>query len=64
MAASNDPSEAELVRHAGGLIARTVSPWQQGLRLFDGLDARQVELEPVHVSQGPQATHLRYRVRR
>ena len=36
----------------------------QGLRLFDGLDAEQVELEPVHVSQGPQATHLRYRVRR
>jgi dihydrofolate reductase len=36
----------------------------QGLRLFDGLPARQVELEPVHVSPGPQATHLRYRVRR
>ena len=30
-----DPSEAELVRHAGGLIARTVAPGQQALRLFD-----------------------------
>ena len=25
----HDPSEAALVRHAGGLIARTVAPWQQ-----------------------------------
>jgi hypothetical protein len=40
VAASNGPSEAELVRHAGGLIARTVSPWQQGLRLFDQFFAR------------------------
>jgi hypothetical protein len=31
----HDPSEAELVRSAGGLIARTVTPWQQALRLFD-----------------------------
>jgi hypothetical protein len=30
-----DPSEAALVRHAGGLMARTVAPWQQALRLFD-----------------------------
>jgi len=31
----HDPSEAALVRHAGELIARTVAPWQQALRLFD-----------------------------
>ena len=31
----HDPSEAALVRHAGGLIARTVAPSQQALRLFD-----------------------------
>ena len=36
----------------------------QGLRLFDGLAPEQVELEPVHVLQGPHATHLRYRVLR
>jgi dihydrofolate reductase len=36
----------------------------QGVRLFDTLPAAQVELEPVHVIPGPQATHLRYRVRR
>jgi hypothetical protein len=35
VAAVHEPSEADLVRHAGGLIARTVSPAQQGLRLFD-----------------------------
>ena len=35
-----DPSEAALVRHAGGLIARTVAPWQQALRLFDHFFAR------------------------
>jgi len=34
----------------------------QGLRLFEHLAAEQVELEPVHVIPGPQATHLRYRV--
>ena len=27
----HDPSEAALVRQAGGLIARTVAPWQQAL---------------------------------
>ena len=32
---AHDPSESELVRRAGGLIARTVAPWQQALRLFD-----------------------------
>lgn len=31
----HDPSEAELVRHAGGLIARTVAPHRVALRLFD-----------------------------
>jgi hypothetical protein len=35
VAALHEPSEADLVCHAGGLIARTVSPAQQGLRLFD-----------------------------
>jgi hypothetical protein len=33
--AAHDPSEAELVRRAGGLVARTVAPWHQALRLFD-----------------------------
>jgi hypothetical protein len=33
--ATPDPSEAELVRHAGGLIARTVTPWNAALTLFD-----------------------------
>jgi hypothetical protein len=32
---SHDPSEAELVRGAGGLIARTVGPHLTALRLFD-----------------------------
>jgi hypothetical protein len=31
----HDPSEAELVRHAGELIARTVAPHLQALRLFE-----------------------------
>jgi hypothetical protein len=33
--AAPDPSEAGLVRHAGGLIARTVPPWNAALTLFD-----------------------------
>jgi hypothetical protein len=32
----HDPSEADLVRHAGGLIARTVASHQAARRLFDG----------------------------
>jgi hypothetical protein len=32
---AHDPSEAELVRRAGGLIARTVPPWHAALTLFD-----------------------------
>ncbi|HEV7608166.1 MAG TPA: DUF4350 domain-containing protein [Steroidobacteraceae bacterium] len=32
---SHDPSEAELVRRAGGLLARTVAPHHTALRLFD-----------------------------
>lgn len=32
---SRDPSEAELVRSAGGLISRTVAPHHTALRLFD-----------------------------
>jgi len=31
----HDPSEADLVRHAGGLIARTVTPSRTAVRLFD-----------------------------
>jgi hypothetical protein len=31
----HDPSEAELVRHAGGLIARSVAPHHTALALFD-----------------------------
>jgi len=31
----HDPSEADLVRHAGGLIARTVTPSHTAVRLFD-----------------------------
>ena len=33
--ATHDPSEAELVQRAGGLIARTVAPANTALRLFD-----------------------------
>jgi hypothetical protein len=36
----HDPSEADLVRHAGGLIARTVAPHHAARRLFDGFFAR------------------------
>jgi hypothetical protein len=32
---AHDPSEAGLVRRAGGLIARTVAPWRAALALFD-----------------------------
>jgi uncharacterized protein DUF4350 len=35
----HDPSEADLVRHAGGLIARTVAPHHGAQRLFDGFFA-------------------------
>lgn len=36
----HDPSEVELVRHAGGLVARTIAPWQTAIRLFDQFFAR------------------------
>jgi dihydrofolate reductase len=36
----------------------------QGLRLFDHLEPKHVELEPVHVIPGPHAAHLRYRMLR
>lgn len=36
----------------------------QGRRLFDGLPAEQIELEPLSARQGAQALHLRYAVRR
>ncbi|HYJ40751.1 MAG TPA: DUF4350 domain-containing protein [Steroidobacteraceae bacterium] len=36
----HDPSEAELVRHAGGLIARTVTPSRTAVRLFELFFAR------------------------
>jgi hypothetical protein len=32
---AHDPSEVELVRRAGGLVARTVAPFHTALRLFD-----------------------------
>jgi hypothetical protein len=37
--AEHDPSEADLVRHAGGLIARTVASHHTARRLFDGFFA-------------------------
>jgi hypothetical protein len=40
VADAHDPSEAELVRRAGGLIARTVPPWHSALALFDHFFAR------------------------
>jgi hypothetical protein len=40
VADAHDPSEAELVRRAGGLIARTVPPWNAALALFDHFFAR------------------------
>jgi hypothetical protein len=36
----HDPSEAELVRQAGGLISRAVKPHHTALRLFDQFFAR------------------------
>jgi hypothetical protein len=39
VAVALDPSEADLVRHAGGLIARTVAPHHTARRLFDGFFA-------------------------
>jgi hypothetical protein len=36
----HDPSEAELVRRAGALVARTVAPFHTALRLFDHFFAR------------------------
>lgn len=36
----------------------------QGRRLFDGLPAEQIELEPVRAVQGAEVLHVRYRVRR
>ena len=37
---AHDPSEVELVRRAGGLVARTVAPFHTALRLFDHFFAR------------------------
>jgi uncharacterized protein DUF4350 len=37
---THDPSEVELVRRAGGLVARTVAPFHTALRLFDHFFAR------------------------
>ncbi len=36
----HDPSEAELVRSTGGLIARTIAPHRTALRMFDQFFAR------------------------
>jgi dihydrofolate reductase len=35
-----------------------------GVRLFDGLDPKAVELQPARVIESPAVTHLRYRVER
>ena len=35
VAEAHDPSEAELVRRTGNLVARTVAPWHAALALFD-----------------------------
>src|SRR5690348_14185102 len=35
-----------------------------GIRLFEGVDARRVALEPVRTEPSPRVTHLTYRVRR
>ncbi|HEX6245517.1 MAG TPA: hypothetical protein VFZ61_31555, partial [Polyangiales bacterium] len=40
VADAHEPSEAELVRRAGGLIARTVPPWHAAQALFDHFFAR------------------------
>ena len=49
----HDPSEAELVRRSGELIARTVAPHLQALRLFDHFfDAR------AHADRGERWTWL------
>src|SRR5882757_9981782 len=42
---------------------RPVRCWWVGLRLFDALPSR-VELEIARVIDTPEATHIRYRVRR
>ena len=34
----------------------------RGRRLFDGLPAEQIELEPIRAEQGEEVLHLRYRV--
>jgi dihydrofolate reductase len=36
----------------------------EGRRLFDALGPEHIELDPVRILQGRDATHLRYRVRR
>jgi hypothetical protein len=36
----------------------------EGRRLFEALGPEHIELEPVRILQGRDATHLRYRVRR
>jgi hypothetical protein len=36
----------------------------QGRRLFDNLAPEQIELERIRVLEGPDVTHMRYRVRR
>jgi len=35
-----------------------------GIRLFEGVDAERMALEPVHVESSPRVTHLTYAVRR
>ncbi|WP_436498422.1 dihydrofolate reductase family protein [Actinokineospora sp. HUAS TT18] len=35
-----------------------------GVRLFDGVDASRVALEPIRAQPSPRATHLTYAVRK
>jgi hypothetical protein len=59
-AESHDPSEAELVRRAGGLIARTVPPWHAALALFDHFFARVARAArgAIRTEPGPERGEL------
>ena len=59
-AESHDPSEAELVRRAGGLIARTVPPWHAALALFDHFFARVARAArgAIRTESGPERGEL------
>jgi hypothetical protein len=56
---SHDPSEAELVRRAGGLIARTVPPWHAALALFDSFFTRVARAaRAAQAGRGPERGEL------